>query len=76
LVNLQAEYSTVAGTVKAQGGLLPTTGGGSGAGTGLLTVTWGFLGLAGLPRLPVVWVFPILIWLWGIGAAMAARRYQ
>ena len=46
------------------------------AGTGLLTVTWGFLELAGLPRLPVLWVFPILIWLWGIGAAIASRRYQ
>lgn len=45
-------------------------------GTGLLTVTWGFLELAGLPRLPVLWVLPILIWLWGIGAAIASRRYQ
>jgi hypothetical protein len=45
-------------------------------GTGLLTVAWGFLELAGLPRLSTLWVFPILVWLWGLGSALAARRYQ
>jgi len=45
-------------------------------GGGLITVAWGFLELAGLPRLPAVWVFPLLIWLWGIGTALATRRYQ
>jgi hypothetical protein len=45
-------------------------------GAGLITVTWGFLELAGLPRLPVLWVFPILVWLWGLGTALASRRYQ
>jgi len=45
-------------------------------GTGLLTAAWGFLELAGMPRLPILWVFPILVWLWGLGSALAARRYQ
>jgi hypothetical protein len=45
-------------------------------GTGLITAAWGFLELAGLPHLPMVWVFPILVWLWGLGTALAARRYQ
>jgi hypothetical protein len=45
-------------------------------GTGLITIAWGFLELAGLPRLSTIWIFPILIWLWGLGTALAARRYQ
>lgn len=45
-------------------------------GTGLLTISWGFLELAGLPPLPTLWIFPILIWLWGLGVALANRRYQ
>lgn len=45
-------------------------------GTGLLTVAWGFLELAGAPHLPAIWVFPTLIWLWGLGTALATRRYQ
>jgi len=45
-------------------------------GTGLITAAWGFLELAGLPHLPTIWVFPILIWLWGLGTALATRRYQ
>jgi hypothetical protein len=45
-------------------------------GTGLITMTWGFLELAGLPRLSTLWVFPILVWLWGLGSALAARRYR
>lgn len=45
-------------------------------GTGLITAAWGFLELAGLPHLPTIWVFPILAWLWGLGTALAAQRYQ
>lgn len=45
-------------------------------GTGLITIAWGFLELAGLPRLSTIWIFPILIWLWGLGTALATRRYQ
>lgn len=45
-------------------------------GTGLITMAWGFLELAGLPRLSTLWVFPILVWLWGLGSALAARRYR
>ncbi|MFV9505659.1 MAG: hypothetical protein AB4911_13980 [Oscillochloridaceae bacterium umkhey_bin13] len=45
-------------------------------GTGLITISWGFLELAGLPRLSTLWVFPILIWLWGLGVMLVNRRYQ
>jgi hypothetical protein len=45
-------------------------------GTGLLTVSWGFLELVGLTPLPTIWVFPMLIFFWGIGVAIASRRYQ
>lgn len=44
--------------------------------TGLVTFTWGFLELAGAPHIPWIWVFPLLIGLWGIGNLMASRRYR
>jgi hypothetical protein len=44
--------------------------------TCLLTLTWGFLQNAGLPRADVMWVAPLLIALWGIGLGIATRRYQ
>ena len=43
---------------------------------GMLTLSYGFLEGAGLPRLSYVWVFPLMIALWGIGAAVANRRYR
>jgi hypothetical protein len=45
-------------------------------GTCLLTLTWGFLQNAGLPQADVIWVAPLLIALWGIGNAIATRRYR
>lgn len=42
----------------------------------LLTFTYGLLENAGLPRLSFVWVLPLMVALWGIGTALAARRYQ
>ena len=45
-------------------------------GTCLLSLTWGFLQNAGLPHADVIWVTPLLIMLWGLGHAVASRRYQ
>ncbi len=44
--------------------------------SGLITFTYGLLESAGLPRLSMVFVFPLMIALWGIGSAVAARKYQ
>ena len=44
--------------------------------TGLVTITVGFLENAGLPQPSWIWVFPMLIAFWGIGTAIAGRRYQ
>lgn len=44
--------------------------------TALLTFTYGMLENAGLPSLSLVWVFPLMIVLWGIGTAAASRRYR
>lgn len=44
--------------------------------TGILTFTYGFLETAGWPHLPLIWVFPISILLWGVGVAIASRRYK
>ena len=43
---------------------------------GMLTFGYGFLENAGFPRLSYIYVFPLMITLWGIGAAIATRRYQ
>ena len=43
---------------------------------GMLTFAYGFLENAGLPKLSYVFVFPLMIALWGIGGAIATRRYQ
>lgn len=44
--------------------------------TGILTFTYGFLEGAGWPKIGMIWVFPLSIALWGIGLAIATRRYQ
>lgn len=43
--------------------------------TGILTFTYGFLEGAGYPRIGLIWVLPLSIALWGIGLAIASRRY-
>jgi hypothetical protein len=45
-------------------------------GTAVLTFTYGFLEGVGLPHLNWTWVLPLTFALWGIGVALAARRYQ
>ncbi len=44
--------------------------------TCVISLTWGFLQNAGLPHADVIWVTPLLIFLWGVGHCVAARRYQ
>ncbi len=44
--------------------------------TGLITFTLGFLENAGVPQLSLIWVFPMMIAFWGIGVAIAGRRYK
>jgi hypothetical protein len=43
---------------------------------GLGTFAYGFLEGLGLPHLSWVWVLPLLIGGWGVGVALARRRYQ
>ena len=42
----------------------------------MLTFAYGFLENAGLPKLSYVYVLPLMITLWGIGGAIATRRYR
>ena len=42
----------------------------------VFTVGWSFLEMAGFPRLPLIWVFPLLTTSWGFGLAFASRRYE
>jgi len=44
--------------------------------TCLIALTWGFLQNAGLPQADVIWVAPLLVFLWGVGCCFAKRRYQ
>src|SRR5579863_7215270 len=44
--------------------------------TCLLALGWGFLEIAGLPHADVIWVAPVLVFLWGVGCHIATRRYQ
>lgn len=44
--------------------------------TGIITTTYGFLEGAGLPHLSYIPIFPLLILLWGLAAAVLRRRYQ
>jgi hypothetical protein len=44
--------------------------------TSLLTFSYGFLENVGFPPISLLWVFPVMILLWGLGLAFIARRYQ
>jgi hypothetical protein len=44
--------------------------------TCLIALSWGFLQIAGLPPFDVIWIAPLLVFLWGIGTCVARRRYQ
>jgi hypothetical protein len=43
--------------------------------TGLLTFSYGLLQNAGLPQVPFIAVFPLMIALWGLGSVFASVRY-
>lgn len=44
--------------------------------TCLIALTWGFLQNAGLPHADVIWIAPLLVFLWGVGGCIASRRYR
>ncbi|MFN8385023.1 MAG: hypothetical protein U0V48_01405 [Anaerolineales bacterium] len=44
--------------------------------TGLITFSYGFLENIGFPHFPTLFVFPLMIALWGISLAYFNRRYQ
>lgn len=44
--------------------------------TGLITFTLGFMENVGVPQFSLIWVFPMMIAFWGIGVAIAGRRYR
>src|SRR5947209_387056 len=43
--------------------------------TALLTFSYGFLEGVGFPQISWVFIFPLMIALWSLGAAVAGRRY-
>jgi hypothetical protein len=43
---------------------------------GMLTFAYGFLENAGFPQLSYIWVFPLMLALWGVGGAVASYRYR
>lgn len=45
-------------------------------GAGVLTFSYGFLENVGFPHLSWLFVFPLMIALWGIGVAIASWRYR
>ncbi|TBU72195.1 hypothetical protein DNK10_21850 [Pseudomonas daroniae] len=45
-------------------------------GTALLTFSYGFLEVAGFPRLSMFFVWPVLASLWALGTFAAWRRYR
>ncbi len=43
---------------------------------GILTFSYGFLENVGFPHISLLWVFPFMIAIWGIGTGIASRRYS
>jgi hypothetical protein len=44
--------------------------------TGMLTFAYGFLQNVGFPPLSWIYILPLMIALWGIGSAVASKRYR
>lgn len=42
----------------------------------MLTFSYGFLENIGFPHLPLVWIFPAIIFFWGLGTAFFSQKYQ
>lgn len=45
-------------------------------GTAILTFAYGFLQGVGFPQASWFWIWPIMAVLWGLGTALATRRYR
>lgn len=43
--------------------------------TAIVTFTYGFLEIVGFPSVSFIWVLPLMVALWGVASAIAARRY-
>ncbi|MBI5353431.1 MAG: hypothetical protein HZB50_12395 [Chloroflexi bacterium] len=44
--------------------------------TSMLAFSYGFLENIGFPPISLMWVFPVMVMLWGIGLAFISRRYK
>ncbi len=44
--------------------------------TGIVTFSYGLLTYVGFPAISWVWIFPLMVALWGIGQGVATRRYR
>ncbi len=44
--------------------------------TGMISITIGFLENVGVPQPSWIWILPMMIAFWGIGLAIASRRYE
>jgi hypothetical protein len=44
--------------------------------TGMLSFSYGMLETAGLPHLPLVWILPTMIALWGLSVGVLSWRYR
>lgn len=44
--------------------------------TGMITLALGLMESVGLPPVGMIWVFPMLIFFWGIGSTLASWRYR
>ena len=44
--------------------------------TAILTFAYGFLESAGFPPIGLIWILPLMVMLWGLGVALASRRYR
>ena len=44
--------------------------------TGIVTFSYDLLTYAGFPDISWVWIFPLMIALWGIGQGVATWRYR
>ena len=42
----------------------------------VLVFSYGLLERAGLPKIPTIWQASLMIFLWGVGSYIAARRYR
>lgn len=48
----------------------------SAGGTAMIAITYGLLEVVGAPHLSWVWVFPIIVGLWGLGVYIASRKFS